>query len=225
MKVVILGYGRIGKLLEELCKSQNIPILAIVKDSSSLALLPLDSTCVVIDFSTADAFLNNLDIILQKKSNLVVGTTGWHDSFDLVRQKVLQAGISFCYGSNFSLSVHYFNKIVDFATKNLVNLDNLTIDITETHHIHKKDAPSGSAVSLANTIKNNYHQNVDIKSIRTGEVIGEHSVNFITNNEDIILTHNSKSKLSYAIGALTCAKYVVSHQGFFNVKDIFDDIL
>jgi 4-hydroxy-tetrahydrodipicolinate reductase len=225
MQIVIVGYGKMGILLEIIAQQKGIEVVSIINDSSQLKSRTLPDSVVLIDFSTSEAFLQNLEIYIQNKYKFVVGTTGWYDNFEIVKNKVIEAGVSCCYGANFSIIMHQFNKLVDFATSQLEKFDNIHILIEETHHTSKKDSPSGTALELKNIINKNSKKHVEITSHRVGDVIGEHKVFYEDNSESIQLVHSSKSKNCYIEGALLCAEYLKKHAGIFSAKQIFDEIL
>ena len=221
MQIVIVGYGAMGRAIETFCKNKNIPIRSILKKRDEIIRYQANSSDVILDFTNGKAFVENIDSLLDKKVPIVVGTTGWDDEFENIKAKIQKSQVSFCWGKNFSISVYQFYNIVDFATKKLNSLTNLKIRINEVHHTNKKDSPSGTALNLKNIINKSYNSNVDITSNRIGNIIGEHSVIYSGDSEDIVLYHKSKSKDCYVEGALHCAEYLLKNNGFYFVEDIF----
>ncbi len=225
MQIVIVGYGLMGNAVEKFCKKNDIPVSGILKNTNDIVKYQSQPNDVLVDFTNGKAFADNIDNLLLKKIPLVVGTTGWDDKFEEIKNKVKLSNIPFCWGKNFSASVYNFYSIVDFATSKLQSLDNVRIHINEIHHSTKKDSPSGTALNLQKIIAKHYNKQVNIVSHRVGSIIGEHSVMYKGDTEDMVLYHKSTSKDCYVKGALLCAKYLLNHNGFYFVEDIFKEIL
>ena len=150
---------------------------------------------------------------------MVVGTTGWYGEMDRVRNAVEQAGTGFVFGANFSYGVNLFFQIVKAAAPALAH--GYTGHITEIHHIHKKDAPSGTAVAMQRILEQASGVHVDITSEREGEVTGTHTLELDSAGDRIVLTHEAKSRRTFAEGAVLAAEWIVGKTGFYDFKDIF----
>ncbi len=225
MQIVIVGYGLMGNAVEKFCKVKNIQISSILRNKNDIINYKSQPNDVIIDFTSGESFVDNIDELLCKNIPIVVGSTGWDNKFEEIKSKIEKANISFCWGKNFSTSVYQFYSIVEFATKKLKLLDNLKIHINEIHHTKKKDSPSGTALNLQKIVATSYNSNVDITSKRIGDIIGEHSVIYNGDAENIVLYHKSTSKDCYVKGALLCAEYLLKNNGFYCVEDIFKEIL
>jgi 4-hydroxy-tetrahydrodipicolinate reductase len=176
----------------------------------------------VIDFTTPDAVLANVAACIGAKTPMVVGTTGWYGELDRVRQEVEQAETGFVFGANFSYGVNLFFQIARAATPGLQH--GYAGHITETHHIHKKDAPSGTAVALRNVVAEASGVQTEITSEREGDVMGIHSLELSSAGDRIVLTHEVKSRRTFAEGAVLAAEWIVGKTGFYDFKDIFGQL-
>ena len=176
----------------------------------------------VIDFTTPEAVLANIAACLAAKRNMVVGTTGWYGELDRVRQDVERAGTGFVFGANFSYGVNLFFQIARAAAPALSH--GYAGHITERHHVHKKDAPSGTAVALQRVLNEASGVRLEITSEREGDVAGIHTLELSSGGDRIVLTHEAKSRRAFAEGAVLAAEWIVSKTGFFDFKDIFSQL-
>src|SRR5262249_48650515 len=151
--------------------------------------------------------------------NLVVGTTGWYDEIPIVRQMVEKSGIGLVYAANFSIGVNLFFEIAKSASAAL-RLD-YSGKISERHHIHKKDAPSGTAIMLSKVVHQSAGHELAIDSFREGEVVGTHELVFDSPNDSITLKHDAKSRRGFADGAVRAAEWLKDKKGFYDFKDIW----
>ena len=235
-KIAIVGYGSMGKVLEEIAKRKGYPITAIYdidKPLQSDTNLDFD---VAIDFSTPDSFMENINYLASKRKNIVIGTTGWYDKMDEIRTITDKSNIGVVWGSNFSMGMQFFFRIVQRAAILMKKLDEFDVGIIETHHKRKQDAPSGTSISLAKYFLNElftydgYSTNPDecvhdpkkipITSLRLGDVYGEHTVKIDSPYETIELKHIAKNRSGLAMGALEAAKWINHKQGFYSFNDI-----
>ncbi len=174
---------------------------------------------VVIDFTTPEAVLGNIDACIRARRPMVVGTTGWYGEMDRVRSAVEEAGIGFVWGANFSYGVNLFFQVVKTAAAALQH--DYMGHITEIHHIHKKDAPSGTAMAVQRVIEQATGHRLDITSEREGEVTGTHTLELESLGDRIVLTHEAKSRRTFANGAVLAAEWIVGKKGFYDFKDVF----
>ena len=177
---------------------------------------------VVCDFTTPDAVLENVAACAAAGKNLVVGTTGWYDQLDAVHQQVNQSAIGFIFGSNFSIGINLMFEIFRAAAPALKQ--GFTGRITETHHVHKKDAPSGTAIRLGAVLEQASGIKVPIDSIREGEVFGIHELCLDSVGELITLTHTAKSRQALAEGTVRAAEWLLGKRGFYEFKDIWREV-
>jgi 4-hydroxy-tetrahydrodipicolinate reductase len=226
LNIAVLGPGKTGSLVAEVARERGhrVQIVDIDENQNASWLTPenLRQVEVVIDFTTPEAVLGNIDACVRARKPMVVGTTGWYGEMDRVRQAVEQAGTGFVWGANFSYGVNLFFQIVKAASAALQH--DYSGHITETHHIHKLDAPSGTAIAIQLVMEAAAGKRVDISSIREGEVTGIHTLELESSGDRIVLTHEAKSRRTFANGAVLAAEWVAGKQGFYDFKDVFSQI-
>lgn len=219
MKVVISGYGKMGKMVEKILAQRNIECAgwseAIAEFDPAVAK---ESVCI--DFTTPDAFKANYKVLAENFKAVVVGTTGWADIHDEVVAYFEKCDTPMIYASNFSIGVNVFFAVADYASKLLANAGGYSSYIVEKHHCHKLDAPSGTAKSLADIVEANMKQEVDMSSVRCGEIPGIHTVGFEGMNDRITLTHEAFSREGFAAGAVEAAVIADNLEGVHEFKDI-----
>ena len=237
LKIALVGYGSMGKEVEKAAKQKGIEISEIFDLDNPLIPRNKFSFDVAIDFSLPDAVLNNVKILAENKINCVIGTTGWYEKMPEISAIVLESGIGCVYGSNFSIGMNYFFKLVEFAAKELNKFEDYDIFLHEFHHKRKKDSPSGTALSLGNIILNNFSKKtkidsnkidgiidettLHISSTRGGEVVGIHNIFIDSISDTIELSHIAKNRSGFALGALEAAKWIDGKKGFYDFRDIF----
>ena len=177
---------------------------------------------VVIDFTTPHAVLTNIAACVSAKRAMVVGTTGWYGEMEQVRSAVEQAGTGFVFGANFSYGVNLFFQIMKAAAPALTH--GYSGHITEIHHIHKKDAPSGTAAAMQRILEQTAGMRLEITSEREGEVTGTHTLELNAAGDRIILTHEAKSRRTFAEGAVLAAEWIVGKTGFYDFRDVFSQL-
>jgi 4-hydroxy-tetrahydrodipicolinate reductase len=176
----------------------------------------------VIDFTSPLAVLKNIEACTRAGTNMVVGTTGWYDHVPEVRQWVDEAGTGLVFASNFSLGINVFFKAIAAAAAALKH--GYGGDILERHHIHKKDAPSGTAVTMRQIVEKASGKRLEIRSEREGEVFGFHQLTLSSAADRIVLTHDATSRRGFAEGAVLAAEWIRGKKGFYEFKDIFDQL-
>jgi 4-hydroxy-tetrahydrodipicolinate reductase len=176
----------------------------------------------VIDFTSPHAVLKNIEACTRAGTNMVVGTTGWYDHVPEVRQWVDGAGTGLVFASNFSLGINVFFKAIAAAAAALKH--GYDGDILERHHIHKKDAPSGTAVTMRQIVEKASGKRLEIRSEREGEVFGFHQLTLDSAADRIVLTHDATSRRGFAEGAVLAAEWIRDKKGFYEFKDIFDQL-
>ena len=219
MKVIISGYGRMGHMVEKNLAMRGIECAAASEDITSVDPA-LAKECVCIDFTTPDAFKANYPALAAKFKAVVVGTTGWYDIADKVFEAFKACGTTLIYASNFSIGVNVTFALAELAAKRLSGLG-YKAGIVETHHIHKLDAPSGTAKSIAGIVeKAGDYGTVDIESRRIGEVPGIHELSFTGGCDRITLTHEAFSRKGFAEGAVQAALMAEGLEGIHEFKDL-----
>jgi len=226
MKIIVLGLGKTGSLVAEAARERghHVEGLDILENANASGLTAgrLADAAVVIDFTTPDAVLENIEGCARAGKNLVVGTTGWYGQIPRIRQLVEESGIGFLYASNFSVGVNLFFEIAKTAAAALRH--QYDGQILERHHIHKKDAPSGTAVTLQNIVRDASGKQLEITSFREGEVVGLHELLFDSAADRIYLCHDAKSRLGFAQGAVRAAEWLVGRKGFYDFKDVWREL-
>jgi 4-hydroxy-tetrahydrodipicolinate reductase len=226
MNLLLLGRGKMGTLIESLATTRNhyVRSIDIDENAQGIALTPekLRDVDVVIDFTTPDAVMENIAGCARSGKNLVVGTTGWYEKIPQVRKLVEESGIGFVYAANFSVGVNLFFEVAKVLTAGF-KLD-YSGTISETHHVHKLDAPSGSAVMLQRVVMEAGGPKVDITSSREGDVVGMHQLVLDSPNDTITLRHDAKSRRGFADGAIRAAEWLKGKKGFYDFKDIWREL-
>lgn len=226
MRFVLLGAGKTGALVAEIAtmRGHTVEIIEVQENrkGSALTTQRLAGVDAVIDFTTPEAVMANIDAALRAGVNMVVGTTGWYAELPHVRNQVERAHTGFVWASNFSIGVNLFFAIVREGAKALKY--GYEGHITETHHIHKLDAPSGTAATLAKLMEQFGGKKVPIDSVREGEVVGIHSVELMSTGDKITLTHDSHSRRGFAEGAVRAAEWVKGKRGFYEFQEVFSEL-
>lgn len=221
-RILLLGHGRMGTLVEQLAREHDCQIAAVVTSHDQLAacieaLGPFD---VAIDFSTPEALPANLPALAERGINAVVGTTGWQAREGEMRALVEQAGIGVLAASNFSVGLHIFRKAVAQAAAGFAAQPSVGAWVHETHHSAKTDAPSGTALTLKQTMVDaGYARGIDVSSTRAGSIPGTHTVGFDGPSETVTLTHTVRDRAVFARGALDVAHWLVGKRGWLTMDD------
>lgn len=230
MKIALLGYGKMGKLVEQRAMSQAITISLVLNARNNdqfQGLTPenLSGVDVAIDFSTPDVVVENIRRVAAAGVNMVVGTTGWYAHLDEVRQIVSNHGIGLVYGPNFSIGMNLFFRLIEHAGHLFHRFTEFDPFIEEAHHKFKKDAPSGTAVTLRGILQASYSdRSVPITSVRAGYIPGTHTVSFDSEVETVTLTHVARSREGFAEGALKAARWIVGKKGLYEFRQIVEEL-
>ncbi|MGO9563995.1 MAG: 4-hydroxy-tetrahydrodipicolinate reductase [Candidatus Korobacteraceae bacterium] len=226
LKLLLLGPGKTGSLVAEVARERGHQALIIDvdvnRDGVWLTAEHLRDFDAVIDFTSPEAVLANVNACLRAKKAMVVGTTGWYGDMARIRTAVEQAGTGFVFAANFSFGVNLFFQIMKTAAPALTH--SYSGHITEIHHIHKKDAPSGTAAAMQRVLEQSAGVRVDITSEREGEVTGTHTLELDAAGDRIVLTHEAKSRRTFAEGAVLAVEWIVGKTGFHDFKDIFGQL-
>jgi 4-hydroxy-tetrahydrodipicolinate reductase len=226
MNLLILGRGKTGSLVAEVARSRrhHVRVLFAAENAGASALTPdsLAATDVVIDFTTPAAVVTNVEACIRAKKNLVVGTTGWYDQVPRLREMVLSAETGFLYGSNFSIGVNLFFEIA--TTAGVALQYDYSGQIFERHHAEKKDAPSGTAVTIQQIVRERGGEELEIVSFREGDVVGMHELVFNSPDDRIYLCHDAKSRRGYAEGAVRGAEWLAAKKGFYEFRNVWREL-
>jgi 4-hydroxy-tetrahydrodipicolinate reductase len=226
MNLLILGRGKTGSMVAEVAFSRrhHVRILSSAENAGGSALTPaaLATTDAVIDFTTPAAAVANAEACILAKKHLVVGTTGWYDQLPRLREMVLSAKTGFLYGSNFSIGVNLFFEIV--ATAGAALKYDYSGQIFERHHAQKKDAPSGTAITIQKIVRESGGREVEIVSFREGDAVGMHEVVFNSPGDRIYLCHDAKSRQGFAEGAVRAAEWLAAKTGFYEFRNVWREL-
>jgi 4-hydroxy-tetrahydrodipicolinate reductase len=230
MKIALIGYGAMGKLIKKLAEDKNHEIVAIVHESdaelSAEELAPkLKGADAAIDFSIAEAVRRNVEACLIAEIPLVEGTTGWNAEKEMIKKLVEGKNGAFVFGANFSIGVNLFYRIADYAAEVFAKFDDYETFVEERHHSRKKDAPSGTALKLKEIVHAHIEKEFSVSSTRAGNIPGTHIVGFDGAADTVELIHAARSREGFASGAITAAEWIVGRKGFYEFTDVMDEIL
>ncbi|HEX2394994.1 MAG TPA: 4-hydroxy-tetrahydrodipicolinate reductase [Bacteroidales bacterium] len=235
MKIALLGYGKMGHEIEKIAldRQHRIELRIDIDNQHELTTTNLQKADVAIDFSTpASAFANILKCF-EAGVPVVCGTTGWLDKVGEVKQECQKKNGTFFYASNYSLGVNIFFAVNRYLSSFMNNIDGYNVNIKEIHHIHKLDAPSGTAISLANDLIGNYskkkkwelnkesdYSTLNITAVREGEVPGTHIITWDSSVDRIEIMHQAKSRKGFALGAVLAAEFIREKKGAYSMSDL-----
>jgi len=226
VRLLILGRGKTGALVAEVATERGHEVRSLGgqenQDGRALTPATLKDIDAAIDFTTPHAVIPNIIRCVEAGTPLVIGTTGWYQHMDKVRELVSERKGALLYGSNFSIGMNFFFKAVQAVAPILKH--NYRGSIVERHHIHKKDKPSGTAVTLQKILESGSGENVEIASVREGETVGMHLLMIDSANDTILFTHDAKSRLGFAEGAVRAAEWIKGKRGFYEFPEIVEQI-
>ena len=235
MKNALIGYGKMGKTIEQIALNRGHQIVSIVdiNNPEEFQSANFKSANVAIEFTTPATAFDNYMKSFAAGVPVVSGTTGWLDRIGEIKEKCEKEGKTFFYASNFSIGVNIFFALNKYLAKIMNNFPSYNISMTETHHIHKLDAPSGTAITLAEGIIENVDRkdrwtletaeqptDLPIHAIREGEVPGIHEVTYESDVDYISIKHDAKSRAGFALGAVVAAEFTAGKKGFLGMDDM-----
>jgi 4-hydroxy-tetrahydrodipicolinate reductase len=232
MKIALLGYGKMGKAIEQIANERGHTIVAKIDKNENQG--KLSEAEVAINFSIPDAAVANIKAAMEKQIPVVCGTTGWLEQLKEVEDFCLQNKTAFLYASNFSVGVNLFFKLNEVLAKLMHPHKSYSAEMKEIHHIHKLDAPSGTAITLAKGIfdQSKYtdwsiddtkgDSTLPIAVKRTGEVPGTHSIEYKSSVDSISIQHEAHSRQGFALGAVIAAEWIQDKKGVFMMNDVLD---
>ena len=217
MKLLLVGYGKMGRMVEELAAGQDIEIVGRV-DEGRDEWQPAD---VAVDFSTAGALLANFPKYLRSRMNVVIGTTGWGEHAESLRADAANAGLGVVASANFSIGVNIFQHVVAETARMMQAQPQYGAWVHEIHHSAKRDAPSGTAILLRDAMKAaGFERPIDVSSNRAGLVPGTHTIGFDGPSDTIELIHTARDRRGFASGALLAAKWINGRTGWYSMQDV-----
>ncbi len=228
MKIALIGYGAMGKLIDQLAveKRHKVPVVINENDSALTAeglAEKLTGVAVAIDFTVSSAVLRNVDACILAEIPLVEGTTGWNEQRSEIEEIVKNANGAMVFGANFSIGVNLFYRIAERAAELIAKFPEYEAFIEEQHHSRKKDAPSGTALKLKNVVSGHIEVG-DIAATRAGNIPGTHRVGFDGPADQILLEHTARSRDGFALGAIMAAEWIVGKKGFYEFTEVMDEI-
>ncbi len=230
MKIALIGYGAMGKLIKTLARNENHEIAVVIdEDDANLSAEELAGKLkevdTAIDFSIAEAVKRNVEACLIANVPLVEGTTGWNAEKESIKKMVVEKNGAFVFGANFSIGVNLFYRIADFASELFSRFEDYEAFIEEQHHSRKRDAPSGTALKLKEIVAANIKKDFSVSATRAGSIPGTHRVGFDGAADQILLEHSARSREGFASGAILAAEWIVGRKGFYEFTDVMDEIL
>jgi 4-hydroxy-tetrahydrodipicolinate reductase len=235
MNIALIGYGRMGHEIEEIAikRGHKIKLIVDIENSSDLRKENLKGIHVAIEFTSPESAFKNIISCLICRVPVVSGTTGWLKDYEKAADTCRQTGTSFIHSSNFSIGVNLLFRLNSELAGFMSRYENYTVSIEEIHHVKKLDAPSGTAITLAEGIKNAHsgykgwcfekdksRNMIPVKSVREGTVTGTHIVTWDSGIDTLILRHEAKNRTGLALGALIAAEFIHDKKGVFTMSEI-----
>ena len=226
MNLLLLGHGKTGSLVAEVARERGHTVrVARSAENTNCAALTAEKLRdieVVIDFTTPHAVTPNMIACTRAGKNMVVGTTGWYQQLPQIREGVEKSSTGLVYAANFSLGINLFFAIARTAAEALRH--GYHGQIFERHHIHKKDAPSGTALALQKVVQDTSQHELEIISFREGDVVGMHELTLDSANDTLYVCHDAKSRRGFAEGAVRAAEWIHGKKGCFDFHDIWQQV-
>lgn len=237
LRIALIGYGKMGKAIEQIALDRGHQISLKINTASPIEEADFSNTDVAIEFSRPDAVLNHIDVCLQNGIPVVVGTTAWNESLETVKSKVSEHNGALLHASNFSVGVNIFFELNKLLARLMASQPSYQADIEEIHHLQKLDAPSGTAITIANGLMNEHssynkwilgeeevpevHSNeLPIISYRKPDVPGTHIVTYRSEVDTIQISHEAHNRTGFALGAVLSAEFLVGKKGTFTMSDV-----
>jgi 4-hydroxy-tetrahydrodipicolinate reductase len=217
MKLLIVGYGKMGRLIDQMAQDLGMEVVGRV-DEGRDEWVPAD---VAIDFTTADALVRNFPTYVERRLPVVIGTTGWSAHAPQFREQAERAELGVVASANFSIGVNIFQLVVTEAARLMRQQPQYGAWIHELHHAAKRDAPSGTALLLRDSMAEaGFGRGIDVSSSRAGTIPGTHTVGFDGPSDTIELTHAARDRRGFAGGALVAARWLQGRRGWFTMADV-----
>ncbi len=234
MNIALFGYGKMGKEIEAIALQNNHNIVLKITNQNihTLSADDLKKADVAIEFSTPQTVVANIKKCFDANLPVVVGTTGWYENFEEIKNKCAEKDGSLFYATNYSIGVNLFFKVNTYLAELMNKYNVYDVSMEEIHHIHKLDKPSGTAISLANqiiekierkkewSITVNSSETLYIKDVREGEVPGTHIIKYQSPIDDIEIMHKAHNRKGFATGAIIAAEFLKNKKGIYNMSDI-----
>lgn len=226
MKIALIGYGKMGKLIHELANEKGFSIVATIDSNTSLHCPAIKQSIgladVCIDFSTPHTVLDNVKTLSSMKKNIVMGTTGWDHNLKEIKQIVAESNTGFLYSPNFSIGVALYLKMIEKTAEIMSSVSQYKVSGIEVHHSKKLDAPSGTAKAIASKLDPYQSHPIDFSSVREDDIPGTHTVLYDSPVDSITLTHTAHNREGFAQGALMAALWLQDKKGIFTLDDLLE---
>lgn len=237
MKIVLVGYGKMGKEIEKLLPARGHQVVARITSENPLSIENIKGADVAIDFSTPKTVLSNIDFLLQHNIPTIVGTTGWNDHLNEVTKWVEERNGALVHASNFSIGVNLFFKLNEQLAQLMNAHTDYQANVKEIHHTEKLDAPSGTAITLAEGLIENNSQlenwycpqsnknkakisSLRIEAVRENDVKGTHIISYESDIDTISIRHEAHNRKGFALGSIIAAEWIQNKKGIFTMKDV-----
>lgn len=228
MRLLLIGHGRMGQLVERLASAYDCEIAGVVTGRSGLDgvnAAHLGHVDVAIDFTEPQAVAGNFRHLAARKVNMVIGTTGWQKDEPALRELAARDGIGVLAAANFSIGMAVFRAVAEEAAQRFAAIADVGAWIHESHHAAKKDAPSGTALMLKTAMEQaGYTRAIDVSSTRAGSIPGTHVIGFDAPAEAMTLVHEVRDRSVFAHGALQAAKWLNGRRGWFSIQDMLENL-
>lgn len=230
MKIALIGYGAMGKLIESIALKRGHEIGVIIDDSDANSFAgevaaKVKGCDAAIDFTVAMAVRRNVEACVIAKVPVVLGTTGWQDQRGEVEHVVSAGDGALVFGANFSIGVNLFYKIAEYAAEVFAKFPEYETFIEEQHHSRKLDSPSGTALKIKSLVEKHISKDISVAATRAGNIPGTHRVGFDGAADQILLEHTARSREGFARGAVMAAEWIAGKQGFYEFTDVIDEVL
>lgn len=239
MNIALIGYGKMGKVIEEIALERGHSISARISSNNPINEADLSDTDVAIEFTQPELAVAHIEHCILRGIPIIVGTTGWMDSLDKIISMTEEQNGSLLHASNFSIGVNVFFEVNNRLAELMSGKSGYTVSLEETHHIHKLDAPSGTAITLANGILENNSEYISwvhgeekkphvgqfqlpVISHRKPDVPGTHSITYSSEIDTITITHEAHNRKGFALGAVISAEWILGKKGVFTIKDVLN---
>lgn len=239
MRIALIGYGRMGQAIETIAIERGHTITTKVNSNNPIETVNLDNTDVAIEFSVPQSVVKNINILLDKNIPVVVGTTGWNDSLPKISKRVELEKLSLLHASNFSVGVNLFFKLNEQLAKLMNPHSDYYVSMEEVHHTKKLDAPSGTAITLAEGVIRNhkavtnwtcpqhpihheFNGGVEINALRIPDVPGTHKIRYQSAIDTISIKHEAHSRKGFASGAVIAAEWLINKKGVYTMRDVLE---
>jgi 4-hydroxy-tetrahydrodipicolinate reductase len=230
LRIAIVGYGKMGQMVARLAPQHDCEVVRVVRskgnqDGKALTREELNGVDVAIEFTTPGAAIANVKSLIHAEIPVVTGTTGWFKALAEIRELAVARAASVVWGPNFSVGLHHYRKVVAEAARRFANEDGYEAWGWEIHHAAKKDSPSGTLLALAEDMaRSGYARPVNLSANRAGAVPGTHEIGFDSAEDTITIRHEARSRDGFARGALRAARWLAGKKGFFEFREIADEL-